>query len=242
MKSCLEQPRRRGETGARDSPREHVGLERGTRCPDLREAVPFHQLRSLYAAFSQLRGCHRAAGGTGSGELVQQASSSHRQEGFIVYIIGYFKVRHTEWQWPTSGVHSIKMEKSAQLVRVGGARPSPFILVTITYKVAVYAATERADTLPLFHLYPYMYSVVRHKKKISEEEGKSFTSSLNSLLWRKGNKDAFPPHHPLSQLIRGYSIQRRRKRILFLGVSFNGGNELLICENAKRQFKLKSAS
>ncbi len=36
----------------------------------------------------------------------------------------------------------------------------PFHPITITYKVAVYAPAERADTLPLFHLYPYMYSVV----------------------------------------------------------------------------------
>ncbi len=126
------QPRGRGETRAGDSPREHVGLERGTRCPDLREAVPFHQLRSLHAAFPQLRGCHRAAGGTGSGEPVQQASSSHRQEGFIVYIIGHFKSEthrdrvHTEWQCPIFGLHSIMMEKSAQLVRVGGCTPTPF--------------------------------------------------------------------------------------------------------------------
>jgi hypothetical protein len=39
----------------------------------------------------------------------------------------------------------------------GGARPPPF---TITYKVVVYAPAERADTLPVFLLYPYMYSVV----------------------------------------------------------------------------------
>jgi hypothetical protein len=41
-----------------------------------------------------------------------------------------------------------------------GARPSPFTLVTITYKVVVYTPAERSDTLPLFHLYTYMYSVV----------------------------------------------------------------------------------
>jgi hypothetical protein len=46
------------------------------------------------------------------------------------------------------------------MMRVGGARPSPFTLFTITYKVAVYAPAERADILPLFLLYPYMYSVV----------------------------------------------------------------------------------
>ncbi len=34
----------------------------------------------------------------------------------------------------------------------------PFILSTITYKVMVYAHAERADTLPLILLYPYINS------------------------------------------------------------------------------------
>jgi hypothetical protein len=66
---------------------------------------------------------------------------------------------HTEWQWTISGVHSIMMEKSALTRKVGVARLPTFTLFTITYKVAVYTTDERADTLPLFHLYPYMYSV-----------------------------------------------------------------------------------
>jgi hypothetical protein len=37
---------------------------------------------------------------------------------------------------------------------------TPFITFTITSKVAVYAPAEWADTLTLFHLYQYMYSVV----------------------------------------------------------------------------------
>jgi hypothetical protein len=41
------------------------------------------------------------------------------------------------------------MEKSAQPGLGGGARTLPSTLVTITYKVAVYASAERADTLPL---------------------------------------------------------------------------------------------
>jgi hypothetical protein len=44
-------------------------------------------------------------------------------------------------------------EKSAQLVRGGGARPPPLTIYTITYKVVVYAPAERADTLLLFLLY-----------------------------------------------------------------------------------------
>jgi hypothetical protein len=62
---------------------------------------------------------------------------------------------HTEWQRPLSGVHSIVMVKSAQPGAYGGGvHPPPFTLSTIISKVA------RADTFPLFILYPYMYSVV----------------------------------------------------------------------------------
>ena len=56
-------------------------------------------------------------------------------------------------------IHSIMMEKFAQAVRVVCAChciPFLYIIFTITYKVAVYAQAERADTLPLFHLYPYI--------------------------------------------------------------------------------------
>ncbi len=70
---------------------------------------------------------------------------------------------HTEWQWPLSGVHSILMVKSTQPAEDKGCtlHPPPFTLSTITSKVVVYyAPSERADTLPLFLLYPYMYSVV----------------------------------------------------------------------------------
>ncbi len=45
-------------------------------------------------------------------------------------------------------------------MRVGGARPPPLITFTLTSKVAVYAPAEWADTLTLFHLYQYMYSMV----------------------------------------------------------------------------------
>jgi hypothetical protein len=48
------------------------------------------------------------------------------------------------------------MEKSAQPGEGGGALLPHFI----SYKVVVYGPTESTDTLPLFLLYPYMYSVV----------------------------------------------------------------------------------
>ncbi len=69
---------------------------------------------------------------------------------------------HKEWQWLLSGVHSIMMEKNFQAGEGGGggARPPPFTVSTITYKVGMYAPAERVDSLPLFILYPSMYSVV----------------------------------------------------------------------------------
>jgi hypothetical protein len=51
------------------------------------------------------------------------------------------------------------MEKSALAGEGGGCTPTPFHSITIMYIVAVYAPAERADTIHVFHLYPYMYSV-----------------------------------------------------------------------------------
>ncbi len=45
------------------------------------------------------------------------------------------------------------MEKLAQAGEGGGNPPTPFQPITIKYNVAVYAPAERADTLPVFHLY-----------------------------------------------------------------------------------------
>ncbi len=74
------------------------------------------------------------------------------REAFVWAFVG--TTEYTEWQWPLSGIHS--------LLRVKLPQPGegPFILSTITYKVMVYAPAERADTLPLFFLYPYINSVV----------------------------------------------------------------------------------
>ncbi len=47
----------------------------------------------------------------------------------------------------------------------GGALPPAFTISTITYKVVVYAPDERTDTLPLFLLHPYTYSVPTHELK-----------------------------------------------------------------------------
>jgi hypothetical protein len=77
----------------------------------------------------------------------------------VAWRVGTTTAEYTEWQWPLSGVHSIMMVKSAQPGKGGGCTPTPFTLYTITIKVVVYAPAERAETLPLFLLYPYMYSV-----------------------------------------------------------------------------------
>jgi hypothetical protein len=64
---------------------------------------------------------------------------------------------HTEWQLPLSGVHSIMMEKLAQPDGGGRpARPPPFPISIITYKVVVhrYAPAEKAGTLPYFYSTP----------------------------------------------------------------------------------------
>jgi hypothetical protein len=49
---------------------------------------------------------------------------------------------YTELQPLLSGLHSVMRVKFAWLVRVGGARPPPFITFIITSKVAVYAPAE----------------------------------------------------------------------------------------------------
>jgi hypothetical protein len=58
---------------------------------------------------------------------------------------------HTERHWPLSGVYFTMMEKAAHPGEGGGgdARPTPFNIYQL----------ERADTLPLFLLEPFMYSV-----------------------------------------------------------------------------------
>jgi hypothetical protein len=52
---------------------------------------------------------------------------------------------HTEWQRPIYSVHSIMSKNQSWLPGVGGVRPPPFTIFTITYKVAVYDPAERAD-------------------------------------------------------------------------------------------------
>ncbi len=48
----------------------------------------------------------------------------------------------------------------------GGARPPLFTISTITYKVVVYAPAERAESVPLFLLYPYVLCAPQYKPQI----------------------------------------------------------------------------
>ncbi len=59
------------------------------------------------------------------------------------------------------------IEKLAHACGVGGgARPPPYIITIMTYKVAVNAPAERAEKLPLFHINLYVLCVLRHKLSI----------------------------------------------------------------------------
>ncbi len=88
--------------------------------------------------------------------------STHR-----VAIADFWRTSHRWWGW-------------------GGVDAHPSQPNTITYKVAVYAPAERADTLPLFLLYPYMYSVVQTRSWSRRQGGcssfpHSFPSSPSSF-------------------------------------------------------------
>ncbi len=59
------------------------------------------------------------------------------------------------------GVHSIFMEKSAQTGEIGMCTPTPFhCIYHHIQNCGLQAPTQRADTLPVFLLYPYMYFVI----------------------------------------------------------------------------------
>jgi hypothetical protein len=73
---------------------------------------------------------------------------------------------YTELKPLLSGVHSVMRVKSVLAGEGGGCTPTPLITFTLTSKVAVYAPAEWADTLNLFHLYQYMYSVGQSSSRV----------------------------------------------------------------------------
>ncbi len=82
---------------------------------------------------------------------------------------------------------------------MGGARPPPLITFTLTSKVAVYAPAEWADTLILFHLYQYIYSVFhptplpcvnKYTRTVFKREGGSMGSKdISPVLGGEGATD-----------------------------------------------------
>jgi hypothetical protein len=76
-------------------------------------------------------------------ECTPESSGCYSVYSVELPILQRHRVRTTEYTQsgngrPLSGVHSIMMEKLAQAGEDGGARPPPFTLSTITYKVVVY--------------------------------------------------------------------------------------------------------
>ncbi len=71
---------------------------------------------------------------------------------------------YTEWQRPLSGVHSIRIEKLARLVRVG-ARPPPVTISTITYKVVVYVLLKEQIHSPISTSSPICTLCLEQRKK-----------------------------------------------------------------------------
>ncbi len=73
----------------------------------------------------------------------------------------------------------------------------PFTLFTITYKVAVNALAERVDTLHLFHLYHYMYSVLYirvervYRTQMLKDRVPTLIGIFPLLCWRKGEGTMF---------------------------------------------------
>ncbi len=79
-----------------------------------------------------------------------------------------------DWQWLLCGVHSIMMVNSAQPDAGRGCTPSPF---HSTCKVVVYAPAERADTLLLFLINPFLLCTFSRALMFND-----------GLTWRIGNR------------------------------------------------------
>jgi hypothetical protein len=71
-------------------------------------------------------------------------------------------VNNVAWKWPLSGVHYIMMVDSSQSGKFGGgggrvhALSLSLYIYTIMSIFVVYAPAERADTLLLLLLYPFL--------------------------------------------------------------------------------------
>jgi hypothetical protein len=98
---------------------------------------------------------------------------------------------------PLSVVHSIMMEKLAQLGEDGECMPTHFPPIYHQIKGVVYALAERAGTLPLFLLYPYMCSVCPPH---SHGRGVGEVGQLVSGEWAGGKLVVFPARISITEL------------------------------------------
>jgi hypothetical protein len=119
---------------------------------------------------------------------------------------------HTEWQWPLSGVHSIMMVKPDRPGKGGGERPSPFTRQHLTPRAELWCtlhAADRADTLYLFLLYPYMHS----------RSGCAVLLNPLSCTQRvKGGKANYFFSFAKSQIFLGITTQFKISNFFFLSV------------------------
>ncbi len=76
---------------------------------------------------------------------------------------------HTDWQRPLSGVHSIMMVKSAKPGEVGGVHALPPSLY-LPSRAKLWCKLRGAEILPLFLLYPYLYSVVHSELRQTDRQ------------------------------------------------------------------------
>ncbi len=108
---------------------------------------------------------------------------------------------HTEWQWPLPGVHSIKMVKPAQPGEAGGCTPPPFTLHIYLHKQSTLQLRGQIpNTLPLFILHRYMYSVFTRALKKSHLE--KYTKSLSvSPPGLKNKSSTFSSLHSMESII-----------------------------------------
>ncbi len=162
----------------------------------------------------------------------------------LIFLFCFVKIRahhrvHTEWQRPLFCGH---WKNQPMLGRVGGERSSPF--TPITYKIAVKAPAERADTLHLFHLYPYVLcgaNCVFTYKLCSAWTHSTFNHSDGcGRLYRRKCNSLKISLSPLPQLHRRLLLLRLWNLLLQENLFVLLLNKLLLLHTAELSRKLKS--
>jgi hypothetical protein len=71
-------------------------------------------------------------------------------------------------------------------MRVGDARPTHFYSI-YHHQVVVHAPAERADTLPLFLLYPYVYSVAQTMEEATARADLIYSGTKDGEILHRGS-------------------------------------------------------